>query len=238
MGKVYRYIDTRDKFIKYVGIVYGENRTLEQRHKEHIKNDIWCDENFKIQYLDVPVNNRSEAESLEAHFISLYKTGGWYNKSKSNWGQNSFVPTFNERDWQNFYYHLTLQDRENIKNKRINLNKNTNDNDLNDKKLNIIVEKLDGLIKISKSSFESINRSIKYGDFTSKKEEIKDLQETLSNKINNIKRKEFIFFPNEFVNKFDKFYEDFTHAKDVRFLLSFFSAFMSFLFFLILASKK
>ncbi len=37
MAKVYRYIDMRDNLIKYVGIVYGENRTLEQRHKEHLK---------------------------------------------------------------------------------------------------------------------------------------------------------------------------------------------------------
>jgi hypothetical protein len=84
MAKIYRYIDMRDNFIKYVGIVYGENRTLEQRHKEHLKKDIWCDENFKVQYLDVPINSRSEAEALEAHFISLYQTGSWYNKSKSN----------------------------------------------------------------------------------------------------------------------------------------------------------
>ena len=39
MTKIYRYIDMRDNFIKYVGIVYGENRTLEQRHKEHLKKD-------------------------------------------------------------------------------------------------------------------------------------------------------------------------------------------------------
>lgn len=51
MGKVYRYIDVHDNFIKYVLIVYGENRTLEQRHREHIKNDIWCDGNFKVQYV-------------------------------------------------------------------------------------------------------------------------------------------------------------------------------------------
>lgn len=95
MAKIYRYIDMRDNFIKYVGIVYGENRTLEQRHKEHLKKDIWCDEKFKVQYLDVPINSRSEAEALEAHFISLYQTGSWYNKSKSNWGQSSFVPKFN-----------------------------------------------------------------------------------------------------------------------------------------------
>ena len=34
---VYRYIDENDGVIKYVGIVYGNSRTLEQRVKEHRK---------------------------------------------------------------------------------------------------------------------------------------------------------------------------------------------------------
>ncbi len=77
--------------------------------------------------MDVSINNRSEAEALEAHFISLYNTGGWYNKSKSNWGQSSFLPKFNEGDWKNFYYNLTEQDLENIRNKRGNIVMEKND---------------------------------------------------------------------------------------------------------------
>ena len=166
MGKVYRYIDIRDNFIKYVGIVYGENRTLEQRHKEHIKNEIWCDENFIVQYLDIPVNNRTEAETLESHFISLYGSGKWYNKSKSNWGQSSFLPQFDENDWQELDYVFTSQDIENIKRKRINSNQNNNL--LNNEKLNKIIEKLDILIENNINSFESINRLIKYDGLDNK----------------------------------------------------------------------
>lgn len=70
------------------------------------------------------INNRSKAEALEAHFISLYNTGGWYNKSKSNWGQSSLLPKFNERDWKNFY---SDQDLENIRNKCSNIVMEKND---------------------------------------------------------------------------------------------------------------
>lgn len=42
MAKVYRYINMRDNFIKYVETICGENRTLEQRHKEHVKKDVLC----------------------------------------------------------------------------------------------------------------------------------------------------------------------------------------------------
>ena len=156
MAKIYRYIDMRDNFIKYVGIVYGENRTLEQRHKEHLKKDIWCDENFKVQYLDVPINSRSEAEALEAHFISLYQTGSWYNKSKSNWGQSSFVPKFNERDWQNFYYSLTQQDLENINNKRNHLiNKNIDNYSINNENIKYIIDRLDSFINFGNDLTET-----------------------------------------------------------------------------------
>ena len=154
MAKVYRYIDMRDNFIKYVGIVYGENRKLEQRHKEHLKKDVWYDENFKVQYLDISINNRSEAEALEAHFISLYNTGGWYNKSKSNWEQSSFLPKFNEEDWKNFYYNLTKQDFENIRNKRSKSNWGQNGNiTIGNERDNVTIEK-------NNSTGESIGWSI------------------------------------------------------------------------------
>lgn len=184
MAKIYRYIDMRDNFIKYVGIVYGENRTLEQRHKEHLKKDIWCDENFKVQYLDVPINSRSEAEALEAHFISLYQTGSWYNKSKSNWGQSSFVPKFNERDWQNFYYSLTQQDLENINNKRNHLiNKNIDNSAINDENVKYISDKLDQLIKANQDLNENIDIII-FGKLLNIEKKVSDsVNETLQNGI-------------------------------------------------------
>ena len=39
MAYVYRYTDLADNIIKYVGIVYGENRTLKQRIYEHFRDD-------------------------------------------------------------------------------------------------------------------------------------------------------------------------------------------------------
>lgn len=99
MAYVYRYIDLNDKKIKYVGIVWSENRTLSQRLNEHLKSDNWCNNNYKIEYLKVA--NRTEAESLESHFIALYKTYKFYNNAKADWGINSFVPDM-ENDWKEF----------------------------------------------------------------------------------------------------------------------------------------
>lgn len=89
MNCVYRFVDLEDNTVKYIGIVFGENRTLKQRTFEHARYDDWCKEgSWKVEFFDV--NSRSEAESLEGHLISLYNTGDFYNKSKSRWGVNSF----------------------------------------------------------------------------------------------------------------------------------------------------
>ena len=78
MAYVYRYTDLEDLLIKYVGIVYGETRTLQQRLNEHKNNDAWCkNKNWRIEYFYV--NTRTDAECLEAHFIALYKTYNYYN---------------------------------------------------------------------------------------------------------------------------------------------------------------
>ena len=99
MAYVYRYTDLKDNKIKYVGIVWSENRTLSQRLNEHLKLDDWCNNNYKIEYLEVA--NRTEAESLESHFIALYKTYKFYNNAKADWGINSFIPDM-EDDWKEF----------------------------------------------------------------------------------------------------------------------------------------
>lgn len=39
MAIVYRYIDLRDNIIKYVRIVWANNRTLDDRIREHSAND-------------------------------------------------------------------------------------------------------------------------------------------------------------------------------------------------------
>ena len=96
MAYVYRYTDLADNIIKYVGIVYGENRTLKQRVYEHFRDDEWCEgKQWKIEYINV--KNRTDAEHFESHFIAIFKTYQYYNDAKSNWGESDYLPT--EVDW-------------------------------------------------------------------------------------------------------------------------------------------
>jgi len=98
MGYVYRYTDVADSIIKYVGIVWSDNRTLEQRIREHEVQDEWC---FKrkwiIEYIEYDIHTRTDAEYIESHLISLYKTDNYYNKKKSGWGISEFLP--HEYNW-------------------------------------------------------------------------------------------------------------------------------------------
>lgn len=90
MQCVYRFVDLKDNLVKYIGIVFGENRSLKQRTYEHIRYDRWCNNAaWRVDYIDV--NNRAEAEALESHFISEFNTGSFFNKSKNDWGTNSFL---------------------------------------------------------------------------------------------------------------------------------------------------
>ncbi|WP_143323005.1 hypothetical protein [Clostridium sp. HBUAS56010] len=71
---------------------------MKQRIKEHIKNDDWCDkENYKVEYIEENIVSRTDAEYFEAHYISLFKTDQYYNKSKTGWGISTFLPVRN--DW-------------------------------------------------------------------------------------------------------------------------------------------
>lgn len=108
MACIYRYTDLTDNIIKYVGIVWSNNRTLKQRLYEHSKNDEWCKNGkFKIEY--IKVQSRTDAEFLEAHYISLYHTDKYYNDSKSEWGISSFVP-YKESDWQEYDDNTYIED--------------------------------------------------------------------------------------------------------------------------------
>jgi hypothetical protein len=91
---VYRYIDMSDGTIKYVGIVC--NGTVANRHKAHSKEEWYVDGQYLVEY--IVVNNRSEAEAIESHLISLYGTDQYYNKAKTGWGINALLPT--EFDWK------------------------------------------------------------------------------------------------------------------------------------------
>ena len=99
MAYIYRYTDLVDGIIKYVGIVWGESRTLQQRLNEHERNDEWCFiRRWKIEYINVGINNRTEAEFFESHFISLFQTNKYFNKAKNNWGVSDLIHC-EEKDW-------------------------------------------------------------------------------------------------------------------------------------------
>jgi len=88
MAYVYRYRDTNDGVVKYVGIVNVESN-FPKRFEQH-KRDKWCKgRNWEISYIEVP--SRADAEALEAHYIARYRTYNWYNKAKADWGALSFI---------------------------------------------------------------------------------------------------------------------------------------------------
>lgn len=91
MNYVYRYIDTADNNIKYIGIVCRDTEdALEKRIYEHSYMDEWCQgKTWRIEYITVPTKN--DAHALEGHFIALYGTSKYFNKSKTTLGLLSFV---------------------------------------------------------------------------------------------------------------------------------------------------
>lgn len=101
MSCVYRYIDIKDNKIKYVGIVWSSKRTLKQRINEHKKDKWYKISEWKIQILEYPINSRTDAEYIEAHFVSLYQTDKYYNVSKSGWGISSFIPNMEDK-WKDY----------------------------------------------------------------------------------------------------------------------------------------
>ena len=110
MGFVYRYIDKEDNIIKYVGIVYGKCRTLKNRIEEHKTQDWWAKgKSFKIEYITEKIETRTDAEYFESHFISLYNTDKWFNKSKAGWGVSLFLPN-RENDWVEYHDTDVLDD--------------------------------------------------------------------------------------------------------------------------------
>lgn len=95
---IYRYIDRNDNEIKYVGIVWGKTRTLEDRIREHALTDEWADDGiWKIQFIRFEDISRNDLEALEAHLIHMYGSARWYNKDKADWGKSS---TFADKDFE------------------------------------------------------------------------------------------------------------------------------------------
>lgn len=126
MGYVYRYIDPDDSKVKYVGIVWSDKRELADRIYEHAYNDWWCiGRDWKIEYTETPINTRTDAEYMEAHFISLYHTGsdeGGYNIRKNGWGVSSFIHTeWNWKEYTDFKNIRQMIGLESLNYKRINV---------------------------------------------------------------------------------------------------------------------
>lgn len=93
---VYRYIDNSDNQIKYVGITYKDG--MRMRIYNHCSMDEWNNKGlWRIEYFEC--DNKSEAEAFESHLISLYGTDKYYNKQKSGWGINKYLPSVEDK-WQ------------------------------------------------------------------------------------------------------------------------------------------
>lgn len=131
MAYVYRYKDMWTNEIHYVGIVWSKTRKLDTRISEHYRNDEWCTDGcYIVEVLDVPVNTCIDAEYYEAHYISLYDTGRFYNKSKTNLGISSLIPD-NEDKWK--YYGISFPMKIEIKKKYDKLYKEIEDKSQFDK---------------------------------------------------------------------------------------------------------
>ena len=101
MAYIYRYCDKLDdNKIKYVGIVWSENRSLEARIREHALYDEWINDGvWKIEYIFFENISRNDLEALEAHLIYKYRTYNYYNIDKKDWGPSSYMDV-SEHDWK------------------------------------------------------------------------------------------------------------------------------------------
>lgn len=93
MEYVYKYTDVDNDKVIYV----GRTTDLSGRFLQHAKEPWTKENNFRCEYIEV--NNRTESEALEGHFIELYGTSkdrGGRNTKKAGWGLMSFAP---EVEW-------------------------------------------------------------------------------------------------------------------------------------------
>ena len=89
MPYVYYYKDKNDETVKYVGLI-REDTNFPLRFAQHKKDSWYMEGSWSIWYL--PVETRTDAEALEAHYISYFGTWKYYNNQKSGWGECTFAP--------------------------------------------------------------------------------------------------------------------------------------------------
>lgn len=99
---VYKYTDNADGIVKYIGIT----NNMYNRYKQH-QSDKLKEHNWTIEFIDGL--SKTDAEILESHFISHYKTYKFYNKAKSTDGISQYL-MIPETEWRYYYpsnkYHI------------------------------------------------------------------------------------------------------------------------------------
>ena len=108
---VYRY--SQNSVVIYIGIV--TKGTIRDRHNNHKWQDKWCNDDLLLEYIEL--SSKSECEAFESHFIAYYHTYNFYNKAKSDWGLNSFLPLPEYFLWTK--YNPILHRNQNTNTKRI-----------------------------------------------------------------------------------------------------------------------
>jgi len=93
---VYKYIDDTDGIVKYIGI----SNNIERRFGDH-KTDKLKGRSWKVEFIDGLT--RTDAEILEAHFISYYGTAKYgFNKQKTINGASKYI-TVPETEWRYYF---------------------------------------------------------------------------------------------------------------------------------------
>ena len=85
---VYEYIEINTDIVRYIGIV--NKGSMANRHRQHMKDDWYESEKYKIRYIQC--ETQSETEAIESHLISMYPEDQLFNKAKIGWGLNKYLP--------------------------------------------------------------------------------------------------------------------------------------------------
>lgn len=91
MEYVYKYVD--EGVCKYIGIT----NDLQKRFYQHTKDKLKEMLNPDVFYF--PVCHRGDADMLETYLINYYKTGDYYNVSKTKKGDFSFLDICDRLPW-------------------------------------------------------------------------------------------------------------------------------------------